>query len=374
MGERSLMPAPRRTPPRTTRVRPFVDDDFAGVFDLRRRVYGDREGAGTDEDARSLRELFCANPWRDEALPSLICEGGDGRIVGCLGVLPRPMSLGGRRIRAAVSHSFMVDPGARTTPAAVELVRALLAGRQDLTLADGNSRSEKLWTGLGGQTSLLYSIRWTRPLRPARYALGFLGRRGLRPGWQRALRPCAVLADAALTRVAGLGFEPPAPRASARELADDELLACLKGTAGRRALRAEYDRRSLRWLLGRLERKRDRGGFRKVLVCDAERAVGWYLAYLNPEGQSEVVQAGALGPMAEVVAQLYWEAWRCGSVAVSGQLDPPSVRAYSDGRCLFHDGGGSWTLVHARDSDVAGAIHRGDAFLSRLESEWWIAA
>jgi hypothetical protein len=29
-------------------------------------------------------------------------------------------------------------------------------------------------------------------------------------------------------------------------------------------------------------------------------------------------------------------------------------------------------LVHARHQEIVNAIHRGDAFLSRSEGEWWI--
>jgi hypothetical protein len=29
-------------------------------------------------------------------------------------------------------------------------------------------------------------------------------------------------------------------------------------------------------------------------------------------------------------------------------------------------------LVHSRDPEIMAAIHRGEAFLSRLEGEWWL--
>ena len=33
---------------------------------------------------------------------------------------------------------------------------------------------------------------------------------------------------------------------------------------------------------------------------------------------------------------------------------------------------GNWLLIHTRDAALERAIHMGDAFLTRLESEWWL--
>jgi len=56
-----------------------------------------------------------------------------------------------------------------------------------------------------------------------------------------------------------------------------------------------------------------------------------------------------------------------------GQVDPAFFHALSKKDCLFHHDGGSWMLVHSRHPELLHAIHRGDAFLTRLEGEWWIS-
>ena len=120
---------------------------------------------------------------------------------------------------------------------------------------------------------------------------------------------------------------------------------------------------SKRVVLGR-EDKRQR---------DSREIVGWYLYYLNPGGISEVVQIAARdGCFGATLDHLLYHAWQRGAVAVSGQLDPSEIQAFWGRSCVFHHDGASWVLVHARRPDVLEAIHRGDAFMTRLEGEWWI--
>ncbi len=353
------------------KVRPLTEADMPRVVGLYARVFGSRLAGSAGTVESYLAEIFCLNPWRDEALPSLVYEEPDGGIIGCLGVVPRPMSMNGRSLRLAISHTFMVDPDRRATPAGIQLLQAFLSGPQDLSLAEGNDTSRKIWEGFGGATSLLYSLRWARPLRPARYILAVMRRRGWSALWESALRPLLSVTDAVATRAA---FRPSAPRLWAAELTEETFLAGLALVSGDRSLRPEYDARSLKWLLELLARKTGRGEFRKVVVRDGRGdTAGWYLYYLNPGGLSEVVQVAARpDSMREVLEHLFHDAWRGGAVAVSGPLDPGALRTAPDRYCFFHHDGGVWMLVHSRRPGVLEAIHRGDAFLSRLEGEWWI--
>ena len=110
-----------------------------------------------------------------------------------------------------------------------------------------------------------------------------------------------------------------------------------------------------------------------MLVRDVRGDVlGWYLYYLRPGGVGEVVQIGAThDSIGEVLAHLFFDAWRRGALAVSGQLDPAFMEALSEQHCLF-DSGAFWTLLNSNDFEVLEAIYRGDAFLTRLEGEGWI--
>jgi hypothetical protein len=357
------------------RVRALSERDLPQVLELYGRVFADRRN-NSPEAARSLLpEILCRHPWRDEALPSLVYEEAPGRITGCLGVMPRRMALAGRPIRAAVSHTFMVAPGSRASLAALGLARAFVSGPQDLSIAEGGNPSRRILEQFGGSTSLLYSLCWTRPLRPSRYMLSFLRRRGLPAVLSRALAPLARVADAIGPALLRSSPRPAEPRLTEEALGDDTLLDCLARHAGDRALRPVYDRSSIRWLLELLARKRDRGALQKVALRDRQGEItGWYVYYLKPGGIGEVVHIGARrGSMGDVVDHLFEHALRRGSIAVSGQMDPAVFPTLSAKDCIFHHDGASWFLVHSRHSEVIQAIDRGDALLSRLEGEWCIS-
>jgi len=360
--------------PTASLVRPLAERDLPQIVSLHERIFTGRSARAPGRARDHLEQILCRSPWRDDTLPSLVCEDGAGRIVGCLGVMPRRMRIGRRSIRAAISHSFMVEPGSRASLAALALARAFLAGGQDLSVAEGGSPSRRILESLGGSTSILYSLRWTRPLRPGRYVLSYLRRRGLRMPLSAALAPLGAIADMLAPRIAGATLSTPRSRLAGQDLSTGDLLACLSGAAADRALRPRYDGEFLAWFLELLAARQGRGRFEKVGVRDASGLlVGWYLFYMNPGGISEVVQIGATrGSMGDVVDHLFERAYRGGAVAVSGQMDPAAFQALAARRCMFHHDGISWFLIHSRDPEVLAAIHRGDAFLTRLEGEWCI--
>lgn len=358
-------------------VRSFVKEtDLPQVAHLHRLVFGRGPRAAPDELElyhEYFTEVFLNNPWRDDALPSLVYEDDDRRIIGFLGVMPRPMVINGQPLRVAISSQFMVHPQRRGR-VGLRLLTTFFSGPQDLSITEGNDQVRTIWEGLGGATLLLHSIHWTRPLRPSRYVLSFLKRHGTASIVVRALTPVCVVMESLLGQLGRRPFRPSTPDTRGEELTESALLACLSEVSRGRSLRPQYDERSARWLLTTLADKKGRGRFRKVLVRNAAgEAAGWYLYYLKPAGVSEVVQVAARqGAMREVLGHLFHDAWAQGAVAVSGQLDPGFLPAFSDGHCLLHGGGGSWILAHSRRPEWLAPIHRGDAFLTRLEGEWWV--
>src|SRR5258706_14587265 len=182
-------------------IRVFVEDDVPAVAVLFARVYPET-GWSPDACKAYFREMLFDNPWRDPELPSWVAEE-DGHIAGFQAVMPRPMRFRGRPIRVAVSCQFVVDPDRRRGPTALQLAKACLSGPQDLTLADGASgQTRHLWMGIGGAAPPLYGLHWTRPLRPACYALSLLQERGGFPASVAfAVRPLAALADAFAARL-----------------------------------------------------------------------------------------------------------------------------------------------------------------------------
>jgi hypothetical protein len=355
-------------------VRSLVQDDIPAVAALFKRAYPDQDWASPAGCEAYFREIFFDNPWRDLDLPSWVAEE-DGRVAGLAGIVPRRMVFRGRPVRVAVGCQFMVDPGRRHGLTAMQLARAALSGPQDLFIADGaNDLSRHMWAGLGGMAPLLYNLHWTRPLRPARFALSRLEERRALPFLLVPPARCmSALADALLARVLPGPLDREEAGLAEGTLDADAMLAHLPEVADGSALRPDYDAHSLAWLLEQTSRKARHGRLRSRAVFESgRRLIGWYLYYVRAGEVSEVVQVAAReGSFGRVLQRLLVDAWRQGATAVRGRLDPHHAQELSNRHCWFRREG-TWTLVHSRDAELAAAIHRGSAFLSRLEGEWWL--
>jgi hypothetical protein len=354
------------------RIRPLASDDLEGIHRLHRECFGPGSEGSEGALRRHLTDLFFRHPWPDSRLPSLVYEDSAGDLTGCLGVMPRPMILAGRPIVAAVSHDFMVAPEHRGSLAAVELLRAFLAGPQDLSLAEGNDVSRRLWEALGGLTAIPYSFRWTRSLRPASHALARLG-----PGegrWTgRALRPLARLADRAATRLARNPLRLERTDLEEEALEPAGLAEHVDRAAVGKTLRPVYDASSLDVVLGILDRCPGREPLRRAALRRDGAARGWYLYHPRRRGTGQVVQAGVLAGEGEVFDHLFRDARDRGSLALSGLLDPALLPSLSRRGCLFHRGrNAGWLLVHGRAERAVRALRQGDGYFTHLEGEFWV--
>lgn len=355
-------------------IRALEARDLDSVVALHAKYLPKTDRAAEEALQGTLKRLLLPEVGINRKLPSLVYEDGDGRIIGCLGVMPRPMSFQGQSITAAVSHSFIVESGSRSSLAALELVRRFLSGPQDLSMAEGGSISRRLWELDGGCVSLLYGLCWTRPLRPASYMLSFLARRGMSAAQQRLLRPLCRAADALAPRVAR-PFRFAAPPMQATSLGGRSLCASLAQFTKARSLRPRYSEPLVNWMLETLAAKRGRGDFHRIVVRDERHTIlGWYLCYVKRGGFATVVQMGAGEEGAEaVIDHLFHFARAHGAIAASGQTDPALFHVLARKHCFFNHDGGSYFLLHSRHPELLQAIQRGDAFLSRLEGEWWIS-
>ena len=366
------MDARQRAHALAKRIRTFTPDDIPQVVELHKSVFPANSIPPHELEAHFQR-LFFENPWYDPELPSFVYQEDGRKIGGFYGVIPRPMRMKGRMIRVAVSSQFMVDPSVRNHLAAVELQRAFFAGAQDLSFTDGaNEASRRIWEGLGGSTALPYSVHWTRLLRPAHYFLDRWKLRGLSAPARLCLRPVSAFIDFLATRKHKSPFYQ-AEQSPEEDFSCETLLEQLPRFAATKSLCPDYDESSLRWLMEQAGEKRCHGELRKALVRNYRgEIVGWYLYYLNPNGTSQVLQLVATrNSIRQVLDQLFFHAWRLGSFAVSGRMDPEFSADFSEERCLFSFSGPRM-LVHSRHADLREAIQRGEAFLTRLEGEWWM--
>ena len=184
-------------------IRPFEAKDATEIAGLFKAVFPKNSWESTAELAAYIRQMFCDHPWRDDDIPSWVaCE--EGKPVGFLAVMPRPMMHGKQPIRAAVGCQFLVHPARRQSLVAVQLLRSFFQGPQDMSLADGaNILSARMWEPMGGAVSPVHSLSWIRVLRPAEGAL-WLAR--TRSPWLRSMggigTSLAALADACAMRAA----------------------------------------------------------------------------------------------------------------------------------------------------------------------------
>jgi hypothetical protein len=348
------------------RLRPLVPRDAAALAALHSRVHPESAWRSPAAYASYALDILFRNPWVDPEIPSWVAEE-DRRIVGVVGVVPRRMRLGNRAIRVAVSCQLMVDPEKRASFVALELLRRLFAGPQDLTVADGaNDASRGLWEASGGIVSALHSMHWVRLLRPAQGLLRLAGSR------LRALcviaHPLAAVADACMARLVPLKLHPGLREAPLNAESLHEALR--QGQSY--ALRPDYDVASLEWLLAQAAAKRRYGELQSAIVHDrGGRTLGWFLYYLN-DRVSQVLQLGARrGCLNMLLEQLAHHARLRGARALEGRMEP-SLTAALRGKHVLMQNRAIWTLLHARDQSLLVPFLRGDAFFSRLEGEWWM--
>lgn len=354
-------------------VREFRREDTAQTAELWLRLFRGQERPAPQALRDYFQLVFFGAPRRDEALPSLVYEE-HGRILGFLGVMPRQMRYRGTPVRVAVVTQIMADERARNRYAALALARRCLAGPQDLTLGDGSNESaDRLWRGFGAEVARLYNLNWLRLLRPFQY-LAALARE--RPGLAALARSFALACRAA---DAVLALGPGSLRLPAREdglVAEDAAPAVLaRGIgelSGDRSLTAADDPATLAWLLERATEKGIHGAPVRKLLRDRDGGIaGWYFFYARRGGIAQVLQVAARpGRMREVLHRLFREARQRGAVAVTGQLDPRHMTDFAAAGCRFAWPGYS-VIAHSRRPELMAAIHRGDAWLTRLEGEWW---
>lgn len=352
-------------------VRPLVPDDLDDVVELHRQGFGG--GAPPAELRAYLQDVFFGHPWVDDTLPSLAYVSETGGIVGCLGSMPRPMVLDGVPIRAVVSHNFIVAPGQRDGLAAIKLMRAAMAQRPDLTLADGNATARKISEALGARTLESRSNRWFRVLRPGGLGLHlmreFLAEWHAPPAIDRAFDALSSAQGAVGRRWSGPRVRDvvPGERADARSI-----LEVMERLTGHLSLRPIYSERTFSWLLDVLRRTRREQQLRLAVVRSSGEAIGWYVYYSRSGGVGRVLQLGA-DPKAQtlVMKALFADARSAGNVAVTGQSDPAWDTTYGATSCRMRRGRTSM-LLRTPNRNVDRAFETSDVFLSRLEGEGWL--
>jgi hypothetical protein len=318
-----------------------------------------------------VRNLFLDHPWREPDGRSQVYVAAEGKIGGFIGILPVRMSLRGKPIRAAVAGSLMVEDPQRNPLAGARLLRSLLEGPQDLSISEtANPVSQRMWERLGGRAVAAYSMEWVRVLRPAGLAASFLSEK-FSPA--KVLRPLAAIVDRLLdfTRAVSLRLPAGDPQIRSVEADESQLLNCIPEFTAGYALRPEWDRVGLGFILDHAGSK-DRYGklYRRMVYGKGGRLLGCYLFYGRPRQVAWVLQIFARNETVDaVIATLLADAYAQGCVAVRGRTQPELLDSLLRQRCvMLHR---SSTVVHSRNSEVMEAIRSGDALMIGLAGESW---
>ncbi|MBO0799130.1 MAG: hypothetical protein J2P31_09940 [Blastocatellia bacterium] len=355
-------------------IRAFEKEDIPKVSDMFRRLL-----LGDEPSRRSLphsaledyfSQIFFHSPWYDQAIPSLVYQNDEGKIIGFLGVVPRRMIFQNNPITVAISFHFMVEPESRSSLAGIHLLKTLFSGPQDISLTDGaGDVGRKVWEMVGGVMVPLYSQRWTRILRPSRQALDLFSRNKLISSVSPLISPLADITDSTIAHFMPRYF--PSTDGFEEELKIETFLEELPHLSRGLAIRPCYDEDSARWVFDNAAQMKYCGPLHKVLVRNAKNEVnGWFIYYLKEGGTGTVLQLAARkGAIAEILDHLFSHAKRHGAAAVSGRTVPRYSRELSEKHCFFQSLGG-YFLIQSRNADLLHAIQRGDAFISMLEGEW----
>jgi hypothetical protein len=358
---------------RAGEVRPFVEADIPQVARLHRSVFrpARRDSAGLDAYRAYFMHVFLQNPSGLVALPSLVYQEDDGRITGFLGIVPRLMTMHGKRVQAAIGSQFVADPSSRVGFVAVRLAKAFLEGPQDLSITDeANDTTRRMWEGLGGTTSLLHSMYWTRPLRPAQLVRSWLSKRRTLAPVAAMVAPLTALADTIASRTSSSPFCASAPRGSADVFREDTFLQHVARLAGVGSLRVDYDERAFHWLMDRAGQRKTDGRLHAAIIRNEGAILGWYVFHLDRDRGADVLQIAATSSsIQDVLDHLFHQAGQRGAIAVTGRMEPRFLQALSDNYCFFHRRG-PWVLVHARRPELVRCFQNENAFFSRLDGEW----
>ena len=351
-------------------IRALERTDLTAVCDLFARfIGGDRATL-----ARYFEQVLFADPWADADIPSLVYEGPEG-IVGFIGASTRRLRVDGRPLRMAVSSNMVVHPDWRPRGIGALLLRKLMSGPQDVTLADrSNDDSRRMWIELGGQELVHASVGWYRLLRPGATAASLVERR--RTGrLADAVRLGGRGLDAVTARLPKVGttLTPPAPAGTSEPLTLEMLLEQMSSIGRRIRLHPDYDAEWLRWTFGRLEELSTQGHVVARLVHDTRaRVAGWYVLQLREGGAAQVLQVGVPGNDVDTVLDhLFHQAWRDGAAVVQGRLEPPVSGLLSRPGVVVRRS--ARALVASQDSTVLALLGSTKSLLSHLDGEYMVS-
>jgi hypothetical protein len=351
---------------------PLQHADIPEIAQLFQKVFRRRTSPPPPALGPYIEKIYLNNPWQDDAISSLVFKN-NGRVAGFLGVMPFPMTANGKTIRAAIGGNFMIDPSVANPVAGPRLLKKFLSGPQDLSYTDtATEQGKKMLEGLGAAAIPVYSQQWLRVIRPIEFAMRLGMRSTVLAPLAIMTKPVSFLIDSTLAVIPQSPFHQKKRELHGEELSAGGLLDAIRSISSGCMVAPAYTETSLAWLLKNAEEKKEYGPLRKIALFTREHQLqGWFLYYPNAGNLGHVLQVCAFPRTAHaVLSHLFADARDRGSLALTGRMEPKYLSELSALKCIFLHRNSS-LVVHSKNPDIMNAFHRGDAFFTRLEGEWW---
>ncbi|MDX3924606.1 MAG: hypothetical protein QHC90_02190 [Shinella sp.] len=356
-------------------VRAMEPDDVKVVAALFRNTFLHKRLPAANDLNAYMRSFYLDGPFREPDLPSLVHVADDGRISGFVGVHSVSFLYREKRLRAAFCGALMSAAPGRDPLAGARLLKAFLAGPQDISLSEtANPVSQAMWERLHGAVLHDYSLEWFRILHPA----GFLLATGaLKFPVLGHLKPVAKLADRMLARrreksdLGGMVAERAAGALLTEEVDREEFAAMVRRFGEYFSARPDWSDGYLDHVLESALDKPDFGQPVMMAVrTKSGETIGGFLYHVRLGGIGRVLQVlSAPGRCGIILDRLFADALDRGAVGLRGRSQPAILEAASGRSIIFATV--SATVVHARDPAFAAPFLSGDCFLNGLAGESW---
>jgi hypothetical protein len=351
-------------------IRTFGPDDVPAVAAMFQRTFRDRSVPAPASLARHLGDVFLRHPWYDPEVASRVHVSDAGLVNGFIGILPLPLTLGGRKLRAGMAGSLMVKDPAKDPLAGARLLRSFLTGPQDISLSEtANLVSQRMWERLGGTTVAGLSLDWMRAFRPAALAIDVASGRIKAV---RLARPLATLCDALARRMGGGFFRTQTPDAvEGREVDEAGLLAALDTILASEGLRPQWSADILQWVLRTAEVKEQRGPIHRRVMTARGATIGVAIYYGAPKSLAWVLHLAARpGAEAKVLEELLAHADATDFAGLRGRATPAFHETLLREKAFFYRRGAF--VAHSREPELVAALSSPKAIVSGLAGESWI--
>ncbi len=359
-------------------IRALQSSDIPALAGMFQRVFRDPKAPASESLTSYLRNFYLEAPGQDIGIASLVHLNDSGAMTGFVGATGLPMTFEGKHLRAAICGSLMVEGRDADPLAGARLLKAFLAGPQDLSFSETASEvSASMWMKLRGVALPQYSLDWLRIIRPAGFFVE-LGRSRLNAA--RLLRPLARKTDDILRRRMGpddlrwsgipSSWNGQGSFKTSEVSAEAFAELFVRLTAGFK-LRPDFPAEQLAYVLKDAKQARADGGAAFCKVEARTGAVVGAFAYHGDAGRiGRVLQILAIpGQERQVIDCLIAHAADRGVVALRGRTQPALLEAMLGRRISFTHLASS--VIHAKDPEILQAFQNGEGFFNGLAGEHW---